>query len=175
MKIGEADIAADAPVKTGAGGPLTITVKAEEVPPPAVAAAPATRAAKSERESAEPAHGEKAGENAAMSAPAAAPPSAKQAPASISALARGAAEAKAKAEADAAAREKAKTEAAAATATKVPQAETPPLPAAPQKKAQPRIFVPERPPDDPGPEPHDPDETAVPYSPYRATLKPQTT
>jgi HemY protein len=40
-------------------------------------------------------------------------------------------------------------------------------------KAPPRIFVPDRPPDDPGPDSTDLDETSTPYSRFRHSLKPQ--
>ncbi len=47
--------------------------------------------------------------------------------------------------------------------------------AQPGKKTRPKIFVPDRPPDDPGPGSTDFDETSTPYSRFRNSLKPQPT
>ena len=38
----------------------------------------------------------------------------------------------------------------------------------PGKKVQPKIFVPERPPDDPGPEPADFDDASTPFTRFRS-------
>jgi hypothetical protein len=46
-------------------------------------------------------------------------------------------------------------------------------PAAPVKKPEPKIFVPDRPPDDPGPVPADLDETSTPYSRFRGSMRQQ--
>jgi hypothetical protein len=45
-------------------------------------------------------------------------------------------------------------------------------PAPPPKRAEPKIFVPDRPPDDPGPEPAEAeDEAQTPLARFRATMK----
>jgi HemY protein len=57
-----------------------------------------------------------------------------------------------------------------AAAAVAAEAEGPPAPA---KKPEPKIFVPDRPPDDPGPVPADLDETSTPYSRFRSSMKQQ--
>jgi hypothetical protein len=48
-------------------------------------------------------------------------------------------------------------------------------PVAPARRIEPKIFVPERAPDDPGPEPADPDEAQTPLGRFLSSMKQQTT
>jgi HemY protein len=139
-----------------AGGPITITIKAEEssvsplpvkpqppkpVEEPAKPAAPAPTAAEAEVVAVSPAPAPK---------PDAAAP-----------------EAMAKQES----RSSARGDAGEAATGAVEITEPPRDPASaqrPGKKAQAEIFIPARPPDDPGPEPNDFDETTTPISRYRS-------
>jgi HemY protein len=139
-----------------AGGPITITIKAEEssvsplpvkpqppkpVEEPSKPAAPAPKAAEAEVVAVSPAPAPK---------PDAAAP-----------------EATAKQES----RSSARSDAGEAATGAVEITEPPRDPASaqrPGKKAQAEIFIPARPPDDPGPEPNDFDETTTPISRYRS-------
>jgi HemY protein len=54
-----------------------------------------------------------------------------------------------------------------------PATSVPPVPAA--RRPEPKIFVPDRAPDDPGPEPAEPDEAQTPLSRFLSSMKQQTT
>lgn len=57
--------------------------------------------------------------------------------------------------------------------TETAAAQPPSQPVKPATKAETKIFVPDRPPDDPGPAPADLDETSTPYTRFRSSAKQQ--
>jgi HemY protein len=66
------------------------------------------------------------------------------------------------------------SQAIAPRAPETTAAQPAPQPAKPAAKLEAKIFVPDRPPDDPGPVPADLDETSTPYTRFRSSLKQQT-
>lgn len=143
------------PAEPPPGEPLTITVTAEEVP---AKSPPASEPAKA------------ASPPAAESKPAPAAPAPKTpepAPEKPAAV-QPAVAAESKQVAVAESRPSAMPTEPAVTA---PEPQPPRLP----KKSAPKIFVPDRPPDDPGPGPNDIEEPNTPYARFRSSFKPQTT
>jgi HemY protein len=147
----------DAPSASQPGEPLTITVKAEEVPAAEAKSAPAPEPVK-------PIPMPSAESQVVQAAPAPKKTDIVQEKPIV----------------PAAEVAEAKPVAVAEPRPSMPSAPTPvtplePQPARQQKKSAPKIFVPDRPPDDPGPGSTDIEEPNTPYARFRSSYKPQPT
>jgi HemY protein len=174
-QIGDASLEVNETQQTEKAEPLTITVKAEEttVSPPEPqnepeAVAPADQETRTAQALVPAAADDKKRVPADTAEPSEKPKKTDQDALSSSALARGAARAREEADRLAAARAQARS---AAKHTVVKIKDAPVGPAA--KKTMPKIFVPDRPPDDPGPGSPDLDEASRPYMQVRNPLKQQ--
>lgn len=166
LTIGETGIHEPAVKEASAGQPLTITVTAEDVPTPNVK--PPVQPAKKQEEKPNTPEAAKA---VAPPLPAAAKPAMEK---PVATEKRASADAKLTGSAVVTATHQGLTPPPAAPKiTEVTAVQGAPEPVKPAQKAEAKIFVPDRPPDDPGPAPADLDETSTPYTRFRGSLKQQ--
>ena len=158
-KVTEAEIVEPAVKDAGSAQPLTITVTAQDVPPAKKSAQPAKKpdekppVAEAPKVAASPPpNPAKARADAPDKAEKRAPDGGKPAAAPTGDLAAAVSQ----------------QLASPASAPPAPLAQPKPLP-----KVETKIFVPDRPPDDPGPNPADLDETSTPYTRFRGSPKQQ--
>ena len=170
LKITEANVAETAGKDAAASQSLTITVTAEDVP--TVSVKPPVPPAKKPEEKTGGAETAKVA-SSALPVPAKAgvdsPSVTEKRPAT-----EGKQVATSPASGGAVVQPSAAIQPSATAVTEATVRQPPPASAKPAPKAEAKIFVPDRPPDDPGPAPADLDEASTPYTRFRGSLKQQT-